>query len=294
MNLLTSRLRTLALAALTFALLALAACTSGSKDGPTPDPGTNTAASMTTRINAYRTGGGGDAFTTDPTLTTVAQAQADYNAAHNINSSSDGSGTEIGDQMTAAGYHFATYAYLFNNLDEAASFNDWKSNAAYTSIMLDPTLTDIGVGTAKVGTGLRRWVVVFASKDVPTSGTVNQMLGLLNDYRAAHGQSAFTLNDNLSIVAQAQAEHNASVQANEAATGGVGLQEQVDTTGYTYGLMLWTLASGGPEESLGFWTDTPAEATNMQRPELKDIGIGVANGATKQWWVVIYAEPTTP
>ena len=158
--------------------------------------------------------------------------------------------------------------------------------------MLDPALTDIGVGTAKVGTGLRRWVVIFASKDVPTNGTVTEMLNTLNDYRAAHGAPAFTINDNLAIVAQAQADHNASVQANEAATGGVDLQAQVDTTGYTYGTMMWTLANGGTDTALGLWTDTPTEATNMQRPELTDVGIGVASGGTKQWWVVIYAEPT--
>jgi len=292
MNLLTT-LRASALAAILLATFVLSACTSGSGNGGN-NGGTdaNTAASMTTRINTYRTGGGGTAFNTDTTLTTVAQAQADYNATHSINSDSDAGGATIAEQLTTAGYAYSSVAYLFNNLDETATFNDWKSNAAYTNIMLDPALTDIGVGTAKVGTGLRRWVVIFASKDVPTNGTVTEMLNTLNDYRAAHGAPAFTINENLAIVAQAQADHNASVQANEAATGGVDLQAQVDTTGYTYGTMMWTLANGGTDTALGLWTDTPTEATNMQRPELTDVGIGVASGGTKQWWVVIYAEPT--
>jgi uncharacterized protein YkwD len=294
MKLLTAPLRMLALATALTAALAIAGCDNG---GPGPDPNpteNNTAASMTTRINTFRTSGGGDALTTNTTLSQVAQAQADYNASHNINSSENGSGADLGAQMTDAGYNWQTYATLFNNLGEAATFNEWKSNPGYSSNILDPTLTDIGVGTAQVGTGLRRWVVILASQDVPTNGTVQQMLDLLNDYRTAHGQPEFTLNDNLTLVAQSQAEHNASVQANETATGEESILEQVDTTGYTYGTIMWTVANGGPETSLGLWTDTPTEQTNMQKPELTEVGIGVASGGTKQWWVVVFAEPTTP
>jgi hypothetical protein len=32
----------------------------------------------------------------------------------------------------------------------------------------------------------------------------------------------------------------------------------------------------------------------MRSAALTDIGIGVASGGTKQWWVVIYAEPLAP
>lgn len=294
MNLLTAPLRMFALVVILNAVSLVAACNGG---GPGPDPNPtddNTAASMTTRINTYRTGGGSAALTTNATLTDIAQAQADYNAAHNINSDSDAGGATIAEQMTAAGYTFSTVAYLFNNLPESASFNEWKGNPAYSNIMLDPGFSELGVGTAQVGTGLRRWVVIFASQDVPTNGTVQEMLDLLNEYRTAHGQPEFAVNDNLAIVAQAQAEHNASVQANETATGSETILEQVDNTGYTYGTMMWTVANGGPDAALGLWTDTPTEATNMQKPELLDVGIGVASGGTKQWWVVIYAEPTTP
>jgi uncharacterized protein YkwD len=160
--------------------------------------------------------------------------------------------------------------------------------------MLDPTFTDIGVGTAKPSGGLRRWVVIFASKDVPTNGTVDEMFDVLNQYRADNSAPNFVLNDNLAVVAQAQAEHNASIQANESATSGVSILEQVEATGYTYGTMMWTLANGGPETALGFWTDTPTEETNLQNPAITEIGIGVASGGTKQWWVVIYAEPLAP
>jgi len=291
MKLLTA-LRVSALAAILFATLAFVACDGG--DGPDPDPtptDNNTAASMTARINDFRTDSGGVAFDIDSTLSDLAQEQAEFNAQNSTNGDTNGDGENMGEQLTEAGYDYQTYALMFNNLGESASFADWQDNPAYTSIMLDPTLTDIGVGTAQVGSGLRRWVVIFASEDVPTNGTVQQMLALLNEYRTEHGQPEFTINDNLAIVAQAQAEYNASIQANESTTGSDSLQEQVETTGYTYGTLLWTLANGGPESSLDIWTDTPTEASNMQNANLTDIGIGVASGGTQQWWVVLYADP---
>jgi uncharacterized protein YkwD len=294
MNLLTSPLRMLALGLFLCSTVALSACTGGNKDNNGGGGGTdnNTAASMATRINNMREAISPDsALSTDTTLTTIAQAQADYNSGHNINSDTDGSGATIAEQMTDAGYQYSTVAYLFNNLGEGATFHDWEGNDAYMNIMNDPGFSDIGVGTAQSGTGLRRWVVIFASKDVPTNGTKQQMLDLLNGYRTAHGKAEFTLNDNLNIVAQSQAEHNASVQANEAATGADTILEQVDNTGYTYGTLMWTLANGGPDAALGIWTDTPTEQTQMQRDDLTEVGIGVASGGTKQWWVVIYAQP---
>jgi uncharacterized protein YkwD len=292
MNLLTA-LRSFALATILLTTLALAACESGDPVDPVPTDN-DTAASMTERINEFRVDGGGEELNVDDTLSDIAQEQAEYNAANNINSDSDAGGDTLAVQLTDAGYEHSTVAYIFNNLGESASFNEWKSSGAYTSIMLDPTFTDIGVGTAKPSSGQRRWVVIFASKDVPTNGTVDEMLDVLNDYRVESGAAPFVINDNLAVVAQAQAAHNASIQQNESATGGDSLLEQVEATGYTYGTMMWTLANGGPDTALGFWTDTPTEETNMQSDALTEIGIGVASGGTKQWWVVIYAEPLAP
>ena len=60
------------------------------------------------------------------------------------------------------------------------------------------------------------------------------------------------------------------------------------------GAMMWTLANGGADVSVAGWTDTPSEAGLLLDPRFGDVGIGVASGGTKQWWVVIYAEPGTP
>jgi uncharacterized protein YkwD len=250
---------------------------------------------MTVRINDYREGAGQSELATDASLAAIAQAQADYNAANNINTDTNGSGDTIAQQLQAEGYDFSTVAYLFNNLSEAASFNEWSSNAAYRGIMLDPTFDDIGVGTTVGDGGTRRWVVIFAARDVPTNNTVQQMFDLLNDFRVDGGAAEFELEDNLMIVAQAQADYNASVQANEATIPGVGgIEQQVADTGYVYGTMMWTLANGGAEVSVAGWTDTPSEETLMLDPRFVDIGIGVASGGTKQWWVVVYAERGTP
>jgi uncharacterized protein YkwD len=284
------------LAALFIVVLAIAGCeTGGGPDpDPDPDPDTNTAASMRARINDFREDSGLDALTNDTTLAEVAQAQAEHNAGNSTNSDSNSSGETIAEQLTAEGYAFTTVAYLFNNLSESTSFNEWKTNATYSGIMLDPAYTDFGVGTDTQTNGTRRWVVVFAAKDAPTSNTVTEMLNLLNEFRDSESAGTLTLNDNLSIVAQAQAEHNASVEKNEAATGGEGIELQVADTGYTYGTLMWTLSSGGAASSVDRWTDTQDEHDLMLDPRFADVGIGVAVGGTKQWWVVIYAEPVTP
>lgn len=293
MNLLTSPLtRGVLLAAMSISLIALGACDSGGSK-PDPDPvDANTAASMRDRINDFRDTSGQEELSNSTALAGIAQAQADYNADHSINSDTNGAGDTIAEQMTAEGYAFSTVAYLFNNLGETASFDEWKTNPAYNNILLDESFSDFGVGVATQGNGTRRWVVIFAATDAPTSGTVQEMLDLLNDFRTGESAGEFTINDNLAIVAQAQAEHNASVELNEAATGGVGLEDQIADTGFTYATLMWTLSSGGPEDSLTRWTDTQSEHDLLLDPRFTDIGIGVASGGTKQWWVVVYAEPT--
>lgn len=276
-------------------LVFLAGCNTGSGPDPDPDPGNNTAASMTVRINDYREGAGQGELASDTTLGEIAQAQAEYNADNNINTDTNGGGRTIAQQLQDEGYDFATVAYLFNNLSEAASFAEWSGSPAYSGIMRDPAYDDIGVGTAVGDNGTRRWVVILAAKDVPTNNTVQQMFDLLNDFRSDGGAAAFELEDNLMIAAQAQADYNASVQANEATIPGVGsLEQQVADTGYVYGTMMWTLANGAAEASVAGWTDTVSEEELMLDPRFVDIGIGVASGGTKQWWVVVYAERGTP
>jgi uncharacterized protein YkwD len=275
-------------------LLALGACTSKSDPNPPNNNDNNTAASMTTRIQDLRSGSGAAELNEDDTLAAVAQAQAEYNASHSINSDTNAGGKTIAQQLIDGGYNHNSVAYLFNNLGESATFNEWKTNPAYSGIMLDDSFTDIGVGTAANGS-VHRWVVIFATKGTPSNSTVDQMLTKLNEFRTLEGAPAFVINDNLAAVAQAQAEHNASVQHNDAASDtDVGLEDQVANTGYTYGFMMWTLANGDADAAVNIWTDTQSEHDRMVDPVFKDVGIGVASGGTKQWWVVVYAEPITP
>jgi len=277
------------------AILLLGACTAKKSDNNNGGGGgDNTTASMTSRVNTYRTGAGQPALHSDTTLNQIAQAQAEYNSSHSINSDTDAGGKSLADQVKDAGYNHTTIAYLFDNQSETATFNEWKNNPAYSGILTDPTYSDIGVGTATNGS-VRRWVLIVAAKGAPTNGTVTQMLDKINNFRTAGGASTLTLNDNLSVVAQQQAEYNASVQADDTTNaGGKEILEQVTDTGYTYGTLMWTVGHGDPDTVFGLWTDTPTEVTQMRNNTLADVGIGVASGGSKQWWVVVYAQPVTP
>lgn len=277
----------LVLPALLILSLALGACTS-KKDDNGDDTTPGTAASMATRINNVRTTNGRDELDSNTILTQLAVEQAQINAARGTNSDKDADGVSLADRIRDAGYGFSTVAYLFNNGTEQRSFDEWSSNPAYSGVLLDDDYHDFGVGVA-TGATQQWWVAIFASEQAPTSDSIEDMLARLNEFRVGNGAEPFTLDLDLSAVAQVQSQHNAESGQNLAVNGdGQTLLERSGDVGYENALVMWTLASGGAESAVTRWTDTQSEEDLMLDDRLANVGIGAAPGSGQQWWVVIY------
>jgi len=126
--------------------------------------GDNTADALVSQINTLRTGTGQTAFVISPTLSAIAQSQADFNNTQNSDGLTSAGGFTIPQQLDNAGFAATAQTAIVGSGTEANVFTTFNqtNNVDFT----DGSFTEIGVGTA--GTGINQhWVVIMATPEVP-------------------------------------------------------------------------------------------------------------------------------
>jgi hypothetical protein len=139
-------------------LLALTGCGHRTGEVVADDPATL----MVTQINTSRTAGGQTAFIVSPILTSIAQAQADFNNSQNLDGTTSAGGFTIAQQLDNAGFTTVSQSALVGSGTVPTVFTTFNSTngADFTS----PALTEIGVGAAGTG-ATQRFVVIMATPD---------------------------------------------------------------------------------------------------------------------------------
>jgi LysM repeat protein len=109
-------------------------------------------------INNYRTSSGLAALTGNNLLTTLAQAQADYQAQLGTVTHTGPGGTTPQQRAANAGYGGGSFFYLSEIIyggyqaTTADALNWWQNSSLHNSVMLSGNYTEIGAGVATNGT----------------------------------------------------------------------------------------------------------------------------------------------
>lgn len=109
-------------------------------------------------------------------------------------------------------------------------------------------------------------------------GFVSQLLGLLNDQRAAAGVPALTLNAQLSAAAQAHSVDQAcNNMISHIGSDGSSIQQRIAAAGYSSSYSLEIIAVGGPEDAMSQWNDDALHRNAIINRSVTEVGIGWAD-----------------
>ena len=152
-------------------LVAIVGCTwltgcPGGSSTVIPNPGgTDPAAekqAMLTRHNDTRTSLGLNALTGNAQLDSAAQSHAEWMLAANNLSHTDGSGGNVGDRVTAAGYTWLTVGENIARTSSGSSaYTLWLGSAGHYANITNADFDEIGIGLASAGS-TQYWCIVFA------------------------------------------------------------------------------------------------------------------------------------
>lgn len=115
--------------------------------------------------NAQRVANGLAPFTLEARLTQAAQGHSEDQAAMRLLTHTGSDGSTPGDRITRSGYVWRTWAE-----NAAAGYRDgtavviaWMNSAGHRANLMNPQLTEIGLGLAYTADGYPYWTQAFAA-----------------------------------------------------------------------------------------------------------------------------------
>lgn len=117
-------------------------------------------------INRLRADQGLPALRRDRVLARIAQAHACDNAARNSYSHSGSDGSDLTDRMHRGGYVYRAAAENtgLGHFAAAALVDHWNRSPAHRTNMLNPYVTEAGLGLATADNGRNAWVLVLGRR----------------------------------------------------------------------------------------------------------------------------------
>lgn len=121
------------------------------------------------------------------------------------------------------------------------------------------------------------------------SQQIAEVLGQINAYRAEIGLKRLTQNPKLTAVAANHACDMASMGKNSHfGSNGADLVQRVKAQGYKFSAANENVGKFGKSKPAQWWYGSSGHRDNMLSPKIKDVGLGVALGADKQfYWVMV-------
>ncbi|MFF4800914.1 sigma-70 family RNA polymerase sigma factor [Streptomyces sp. NPDC001351] len=119
------------------------------------------------------------------------------------------------------------------------------------------------------------------------SGTVAQVVALVNKERAANGCGALTEDPQLEKAAQGHSDDMAARNFfDHTNPDGLDPGQRITAAGYKWSTYGENIAQGQqtPEAVMESWMNSPGHRANILNCSFKDIGVGVHNGSGGPWW----------
>ncbi|MFE3638847.1 sigma-70 family RNA polymerase sigma factor [Streptomyces cellostaticus] len=119
------------------------------------------------------------------------------------------------------------------------------------------------------------------------SGTVAQVVALVNKERAAAGCGPVTENAQLEKAAQAHSDDMAARNFfDHTNPDGVGPSQRISAAGYRWSASGENIAKGQQTSGsvMNSWMNSPGHRANILNCSFKEIGVGVHNGSGGPWW----------
>lgn len=144
-----------------------------------------------------------------------------------------------------------------------------------------------------------------SGKRPPAASTAYELINAVNELRASHGLSPYSINPILMAVAQAQADYMAATgDVSHTGPGGSTVTERLLAAGYPLagdlslgGFRSENITSGNEtktaHDAVNGWTRDAPHLTTMISPGLTEIGAGVAVNGGRVYYVIDCALPTT-
>ncbi|MFS8036016.1 CAP domain-containing protein [Xanthobacter sp. AM11] len=122
---------------------------------------------------------------------------------------------------------------------------------------------------------------------------------ILTDYRTARGLPAVSVDEQLSRIAQDQANAMAKADNLSHEVGGRSFMARMKASGYDAARAVENVGAGYHTlaEAFSGWRDSPGHNKNMLAPGMTRMGIATANAPNskyKVYWALILAEPDAP
>lgn len=121
---------------------------------------------------------------------------------------------------------------------------------------------------------------------------------LLSDYRTARGLPPVSVDEQLSRIAQDQANTMARADSLSHEVGGRNFMSRMKASGYNAAKAVENVGAGYHTlaEAFSGWRDSPSHNKNMLEPNVTRMGIATANAPNskyKVYWALVLAQPDT-
>lgn len=253
------------------------------------------------RINAFRIEHDLTPLRMEARLATMARDQARDMVEKQYFGTRSPSGKSLKSRLSDVGYAYrqATQQVAAGFPDGRAVAENWIRRGDSREVLLNAALTEAGIGYAHRGQGAldHYWVITVAE---PTrqavAGWQDDILRLVNRYRAGQGLKALSLDQALNRAAQGHADDMATRDYFDHVTpNGRTVGDRATAAGYRWQAILENLAAGqqDPAEVVDGWIRSPSHRRAMLAPDIDDAGIGYRfaardTGQTQQYhyWVL--------
>ncbi|MET7638456.1 sigma-70 family RNA polymerase sigma factor [Streptomyces sp. NPDC005438] len=125
----------------------------------------------------------------------------------------------------------------------------------------------------------------------PPSGDGPQVLALVNKERAARGCGALRLNDRLNTAGQRHSDDMAARgYFSHTSPDGKDPGDRITAAGYRWSTYAENIArgQGSPAQVMKAWMDSSGHRANILNCSLKEMGLGVHQGAGGPWWTQVF------
>lgn len=215
-------------------------------------------------------------------LAVMARDQAQDMLARQSLDSYGPNGLTLEKRLRQAGYAFrqAEQLIAMGDPSEKSVVDEWLQRTNSRQMILNQSLSEVGIGYAHRGTGTidHFWVITLAAPTRPVaSDWRRKTLHYVNQYRARYDLRPLSLNDALNRTAQAHSDDMAARDFFDHVTpNGKTVGDRATRGGYSWSVVLENLAAGqdSPRDVVKGWINSPPHRKALLTDDINDAGIG--------------------